>query len=131
MIKLGYVALGQDGAPPFTGLAGSRLLVNAQIDERTLRELYFPHFEAAVKQANVGTLMCSYNMVNGTYSCQNPHDTQQVLERDWGFKGIVLSDYGAAHDTGPSLTNGLDFEPSSQFGTTQAYTRSRSTQHWP
>lgn len=44
-----------------------------------------------MKQANVGTLMCSYNMVNGTYSCQNPHDTQQVLERDWGFKGIVLT----------------------------------------
>lgn len=117
-----YNQEGQGGVPPITSVAGSRMLVNVQVDERTLRELYFPHFEAAVKQANVGTLMCSYNMVNGTYACENAHDLQQVLEKDWGYRGIVLADYGAAHNTGPSLTNGLDFEPSGLLPSPQAYT---------
>jgi len=112
---------GQTGAPPITSVQGSRNLVNANVDERTLREVYFPHFEAAVKQADVATIMCSYNMVNGAYSCQNAHDTQDVLQRTWGFKGIVLSDYGAAHDTTQSLNNGLDFEPSGPGLTLDAY----------
>ncbi|MCW2571875.1 MAG: glycosyl hydrolase [Frankiales bacterium] len=103
---------GQIGAPPISGLNGSRSLINVVVDERTLREVYLPHFEAAVKQAHVGTIMCSYNQINGAYACENTHTLQQVLEREWGFRGIVLSDYGAAHNTANNLNNGLDFEPS-------------------
>lgn len=102
---------GQQGAPPLTAVNGGRQVVDAQVDERTLREVYMPHFEAAVKQANVGTLMCSYNRVNGVYACENSHTLQQVLEKEWGFKGIVLSDYGASKDTVGNMNNGLDFVP--------------------
>src|SRR5881227_1363158 len=55
--------------------------------------------------------MCSYNKLNGQYACENDHLLQQILEREWGFKGYVLADYGAAHNTIASLNNGLDFEP--------------------
>jgi beta-glucosidase len=102
---------GQNGAPPLSSANGGRMVVDAQVDERTLREVYLPHFEAAVKQANVGTLMCSYNRVNGTYACENPHTLLQVLEKEWGFKGVVLADYGASKDTVGNLNNGLDFVP--------------------
>ena len=96
------------GPPP---AQGDRFTVNSVVDERTLREIYLPQFEAAVKQANVGSIMCSYNRLNGQYACENDHLLQQILERDWGFKGYVLADYGAAHNTIQSLNNGLDFEP--------------------
>jgi beta-glucosidase len=89
---------------------GSRLLVNARIDDRTLREVYLPAFEAAVRDGGAGTVMCAYNKVNGAYSCQNEPLLTSVL-RGWGFRGYVLSDYGAAHDLVPSLRSGLDFEP--------------------
>ena len=103
---------GQSGVPPLTAVNGSRNAVNAIVDERTLREVYWPHFEAAVKQANVATLMCSYNLVNSQYSCANTHNNLQVLKGDWGFKGIELSDYGANYPEIASCANGLDFEPS-------------------
>jgi len=102
---------GQQGVPPLSAANGGRMVVDAQVDERTLREVYMPHFEAAVKQAHVGTIMCSYNRVDGTYACENPHTLQQVLQQDWGFKGIVLSDYGASKDTVGNMNNGLDFVP--------------------
>jgi beta-glucosidase len=95
--------------PP--AVEGNRMLVDEQIDERTLREIYLPHFEAAIKQAHAGTVMCSYNKVNGTYACENDHLIHQILEQEWGFQGMVLADYGAAHDAGASLRGGLDFEP--------------------
>jgi beta-glucosidase len=111
-----YAANNQEGEPPGTivgGTEGNRQLVNVIVDERTLREIYLPHFEAAVKEANVGSVMCSYNRLNGPYACENRHLLIDVLRRDWGFKGYVLADYGAAHpnSTGSSLSNGLDFEP--------------------
>lgn len=102
---------GQNGVPPLAAANGGRQLVDAQVDERTLREVYMPYFEAAVKQAKVGTIMCSYNRVNGTYACENAHTLQQVLEKEWGFKGIVLADYGASKDTVGNMNNGLDFVP--------------------
>jgi beta-glucosidase len=102
---------GQTGAPPLTAVNGGRMVVNANVDERTLREVYFPQYEAAVKQGHVGSVMCSYNRVNGSYACENHHTLQQVLEGDWGFKGIVLADYGASKDTVGNLNNGLDFVP--------------------
>jgi beta-glucosidase len=110
---------GQVGAPPLTAAEDGRQTVDANVDERTLREVYFPQFEAAVKQGNTGAVMCSYNRVNGTYACENHFTLQQVLEGEWGFKGIVLADYGASNDyeggvqnpTAADLNNGLDFVP--------------------
>src|SRR5437773_7745306 len=101
------------GAPIGLGLVGDRFTVNAVVDERTLREIYLPAFEAAVKEAQVGSVMCAYNRLNGQYACENQHLLEWILEADWGFPGYVLSDYGAAHPSGTaaSLTNGLDFEP--------------------
>jgi beta-glucosidase len=89
---------------------GSRMLVNANVDERTMHETELVGFEDAVK-AGVGTVMCSYNQVNGAYACENAPLIKNILEHDWGFKGYVLSDYGASHDTINNLNNGLDFEP--------------------
>ncbi len=99
---------GQPLGPPPT--EGGRMLVNVTAAERTLREVELPAFEAAVKEAHVGTVMCSYNRVGGTYACQNPHLLTGILG-GWGFRGYVLSDYAAVHDLAPSLKAGLDFEP--------------------
>jgi beta-glucosidase len=96
------------GPPP---AQGNRMTQNSVVDERTLREIYLPQFEAAVKEANVGSVMCSYNRLNGQYACENKHLLSDILEREWGFKGYVIADYGAAHNTDASLNNGLDFEP--------------------
>jgi beta-glucosidase len=95
-------------APP--DLQGGRMNVNVHVDERTLREMELAPFEAAVKQAHVATIMCAYPLVNGAHACENDHLLLDVLDQ-WRFKGYVLSDYGAAHGTGPSLKSGLDFEP--------------------
>src|SRR3954447_24159228 len=102
---------GQPLGPPPT--SGNRMTVNSVVDERTLREIYLPQFEAAVKEAGVGSVMCSYNRLNGQYACQNEHLLNEVLKRDWRFRGFVLADYAAAHPEGTaaSLNNGLDFEP--------------------
>ena len=105
------VGAGAPGAPVGAGVVGNRLTVDARVDERTLREIYLPHFEAAVKEANVGSVMCSYNRINGPFACQNPRMLDQILRREWGFKGYVLADYGAAKDTRESLLAGLDFDP--------------------
>ena len=102
---------GMPGSPLGGGTNGSRYAVDANVDQRTLREIYLPPFEAAVKQANVGTVMCAYNLVNGTYNCENGPLLNGILKQQWGFKGFVLSDYAAAHNTVASLQNGLDFEP--------------------
>jgi beta-glucosidase len=90
---------------------GGRMTVSVEAAERTLREIYLPQFEAAVKEAHVGSVMCSYNKLRGTYACQNPYLLQRVLRKDWGFKGFTIADYGANHDTALALRNGLDFEP--------------------
>src|SRR4051812_11088407 len=102
---------GQPLGPPPT--SGNRMTVNSVVDERTLREISLPQFEAAVREAHVGSVMCSYNRLNGQYACENEHLLNQILKREWGFKGYVLADYGAAHPQGTaqSLSNGLDFEP--------------------
>jgi beta-glucosidase len=96
------------GPPP---VEGDRFTMNAIVDERTLREIYLPQFEAAVNEANAGSFMCSYNKLNGQYACENQHLLNSILKRDWGFKGLILADYGAAHNTIASLNNGLDFDP--------------------
>ena len=94
-----------------TPTEGSRFTVNAVVSERALREIYLPPFEAAVKEGNAGTVMCAYNRVNGVFNCMNRPLLTDVLKLEWGFKGFVLSDYGAAHDTLAADSGGLDFEP--------------------
>ncbi|MSZ77210.1 MAG: hypothetical protein F2667_08915, partial [Actinobacteria bacterium] len=109
-----YLANNQEGLvglPPFFAVDGSRLAVNVNVERRTLREVYMPQFEAAVKQGRVGTVMCAYNRVLGSYNCENPFTLVQVLRREWGFQGFVLSDYAASKDTAGNMNNGLDFVP--------------------
>src|SRR6266581_2178064 len=107
------VGPGLQGTPLGVGVVGDRFTVNAVVDERTLREIYLPAFETAVNDANVGSIMCSYNRLNGQYACENEHLLETILRQDWRFEGYVLSDYGAAHANGTaaSLNDGLDFEP--------------------
>jgi beta-glucosidase len=104
---------GQVGSqtPIGAGIEGNRMLEDSVVDERTLREVYLPQFEAAIKEAHPGTVMCSYNRLNGQYACENQHLLQSILRQDWGFDGYVLADYGAAHNPIASFNNGLDFEP--------------------
>jgi beta-glucosidase len=84
--------------------------INSIIDERTLRELYLPVFEAAVTQAHVGAVMDSYNLVNGEHSTQNGHLNNEILRQDWGFKGVVMSDWTATYDGIAAANGGLDLE---------------------
>ncbi|MBN8869442.1 MAG: glycoside hydrolase family 3 C-terminal domain-containing protein [Solirubrobacterales bacterium] len=90
---------------------GKRGEIDARIDQRTMREMYLPMFEAAVKQAGVEAVMCAYNKVNGPWACENKTLLENILRKQWGFKGMTIADYGATHDTGASLRNGLDIEP--------------------
>jgi beta-glucosidase len=92
-------------------LIGDRRRVNVRVDQRTLHEVFYPHFEAAIRRADVGAVMCAHNKVNGIHACRNRGLLTRVLRNEWGFRGFVLSDYGAARNTGTSLRNGLDFEP--------------------
>src|SRR5439155_7507 len=88
-----YYTDGPQGVPLGVGVLGDRYTVNVVVDERTLREIYLPAFEAAVNEANVGSVMCSYNRLNGEYACENEHLLETILRYDWGFAGYVLSDY--------------------------------------
>jgi beta-glucosidase len=83
---------------------------SSQIDERTLREIYLPAFEATVKQAKPWTVMCSYNRINGVYASQNNYLLNEILRKEWGFDGAVVSDWGANHTTVESVQGGLDIE---------------------
>jgi beta-glucosidase len=98
------------GSPLGVPVTGSRMTVDAQVDERALREIYLPQFEAAVKEGGAGSVMCAYPRVNGIYACENEHLLEDVLKRDWAFPGFVLTDYGAAKSTVNSLNNGLDLD---------------------
>jgi len=80
------------------------------IDERTLREIYLPAFEMAVKDAHVGAVMSSYNLVNGDYLSENHVISHDILKKDWGFNGIFMSDWGATHDGIKAFNAGLDLE---------------------
>ena len=86
------------------------------IDERALREIYLPIFEAAVKEAHVGAVMSSYNLTNGRYMTANTYLADTVLKRQWGFDGVYMSDWGAAHDSIGAANARLDLEmPTGQF----------------
>ena len=88
----------------------NRMGVNVNVDDRTLREMELRGFEAAVKDGHTGSVMCSYNSVNGNFACENPTLLTNILRNQWGFTGFVVSDYGANHSAGPALQAGLDIE---------------------
>jgi beta-glucosidase len=89
---------------------------DSMIDERTMRELYLPVFEAAVKEAHVGAIMDSYNLTNGLHMTQNGYLNNDVAKKEWGFAGIMMSDWDATYDGVAAANGGLDLEmPSGKF----------------
>ena len=87
-----------------------RLSNDSVMDERTMREIYFPAFEACVKEGHVDAVMSAYNHLNGTFCSENKMLLTDVLRKEWGFEGYVTSDFGAVHSTVPSALSGLDAE---------------------
>jgi beta-glucosidase len=86
------------------------------IDERTMREIYMPTFEAAVKEAHVGAIMDSYNLVNGQHATQNGHINNDIAKKEWGFDSIIMSDWDSTYDGVGAANGGLDLEmPSGKF----------------
>jgi beta-glucosidase len=93
-----------------------RNTTDSAIDQRSLREIYLPTFEAAVKEAHVGAIMTSYNLTNGEYMSQNGRLNVDIVKNEWGFPGIIMSDWGGTHDTVAAANGGLDLEmPSGRF----------------
>lgn len=93
-----------------------RMTVDAKVDERTLREIYLASFEGAVKKGEPWTVMCSYNKLNGVYASQNKYLLKEVLKEQWGFKGLVVSDWGAVYEREAGVTAGMDLEMPSSNG---------------
>ena len=87
-----------------------RMASDSVLDERTLRELYLTGFEIVVKEAAPKTIMSSYNLVNGTYANENAHLLQDILRRDWGFSGAVVTDWGGSNDHALGVKNGSTME---------------------
>ncbi len=86
-----------------------RFDVNELIDERTMREIYLPPYELAIKEGKVASAMCSYPRINGVHACENPA-VLGVAKKDWGWDGFITPDYGAVHSTVPTANAGLDLE---------------------
>lgn len=87
-----------------------RFTMSSNINERTLRELYLSAFEKVVKKSQPATIMCSYNQINGILSSQNSRLLTEILRKEWGFKGLVMSDWGAVADHTAAIQAGLDLE---------------------
>ncbi|WP_334052198.1 glycoside hydrolase family 3 C-terminal domain-containing protein [Burkholderia cepacia] len=88
----------------------NRMTIDSVVDERTMREAELLAFEIGVKDGQPGNVMCSYNKLNGVYACENPYLLTTVLKNEWGFKGVVQSDWGATHSTVAAVQAGLDEE---------------------
>ncbi|WP_420490431.1 glycoside hydrolase family 3 C-terminal domain-containing protein [Neobacillus niacini] len=94
-----------------------RMSIDAVIDERTLREIYLASFEGPVKEAKPWTVMAAYNKVNGEYASENEYLLNDILKDEWGFEGIVVSDWGAVNEREKALNNGLELEmPANRIG---------------
>ncbi|WP_413188792.1 beta-glucosidase [Paraburkholderia sacchari] len=94
----------------------NRTTSNSVVDERTMRETELLAFEIGVKQGKPGNVMCGYNLVNGTYSCENAYLITDVLKKEWGFKGVVQSDWAGNHSTVAAALAGLDEEEPGDIG---------------
>jgi beta-glucosidase len=89
---------------------------DSEIDERTLREIYLPGFEAAVKEGHVSAVMDSYNLINGLHATQNGYFNIEIMRKEWGFKGVMMSDWDATYDAIGAANGGLDIEePTGKF----------------
>lgn len=97
-----------------------RMTVNAVVDERALREIYLTGYELVVKNAQPYTVMCAYNKVNGTYCCENEFLLTQILRNEWGFEGLVVSDWGAVNQRVEGLAAGMELQMPSDGGQNDA-----------
>lgn len=100
--------------------------VNVIVSDRALHEIYLPAFKAAVTEAGTWAIMGAYNLYKNQHNCHNDIMLNKILKTDWGFDGVVVSDWGGCHDTGEAITNGLDMEFGSwtdglTMGATNAY----------
>ncbi len=91
----------------------NRFTTDVTVDDRTLYEIYLPAFQAAVQEGGAWAIMGSYNLYKGYWNCHNPYLLNDILKGEWGFDGVVISDWGGVHDTDQAIRNGLDME----FGT--------------
>lgn len=91
----------------------NRFTTDVSVDDRTLYEIYLPAFKAAVQEGGAWAIMGSYNLYKGQWNCHNQYLLNDILKKEWGFDGVVVSDWGGAHDTEQAANNGLDME----FGT--------------
>ena len=98
----------------------NRQALNVVVDERTLRELYLPGFESMVKNANVASIMCGFNKINGDYACENHHLITDILKGEWGFPGMVISDFNAIHNAFKGAWAGTDIDMPSGLQFTEA-----------
>ena len=93
-----------------------RLVIDSIVDERALREIYLQAFEIAIKESNPSTVMCSYNRVNGDFASESKYLLNDILREEWGFEGIVISDWGAVNDRVEAVKAGLDLQMPSTNG---------------
>lgn len=89
---------------------GDRMTVDARVDERTLREIYLPGFQASVEEGHAWAIMAAYNQINGHYATANHYLLTEILRHQWGFDGVAMSDWGAVHETDGVVNAGLDLE---------------------
>lgn len=97
-----------------------RMSIDAVVDERTLREIYLASFETAVKEAQPWTVMAAYNKVNGTFCSENKKLLNDILKEEWGFKGLVVTDWGAVNELDDGIEAGLELEMPSSGGIGEA-----------
>lgn len=97
----------------------NRFIVDSVVDQRTLREIYLPAFETVIKQGDPWSVMAAYNKINGTHAAENRWLLTDLLKTEWGYKGFVVSDWGAVHSTATTVNAGMDLEmpgPPNHFG---------------